>query len=208
MRDIHAFSGCKMRDIHAAKNANIRVRGRGSGYLEIEGQREAPVSLMVVITSDRQDAHGFVEAVGMIAYDVKCVAEQFQTFCRESNVNPPLGPFYMIGDLSKEAEKLLVSTFPSTTLGGSPAAVSTCPSISELLAMKTQESPQRAPQFECKKTQDAGRVDGLLYMQACFPASCPPETCMGREVSHGMSFSSAAQAAAGAKRKSEVFFLN
>ena len=47
-----------MRDIHAATNANIRVRGRGSGYLEIEGQREAPVSLMVVIITNELDFNG------------------------------------------------------------------------------------------------------------------------------------------------------
>jgi len=163
--------GCKMRAIHLATNAKVRIRGRGSGYLEVDGKREAPVSLMVVITSDRQDANGFAKAVERTTNEVKGVAERFQTFCRENNVSCPQSPLYMIGDLSKEAEELLVSTFPSaTTLGGSSAAVSVCPSIGELMAIKRQESQTvdtwcrklQSCQNASQNTQEAGRVDDLV----------------------------------------------
>jgi hypothetical protein len=44
--------GCNMRDIYNATDAKIRVRGRGSGHLEVEGVKEAPVPLMVAVTAD------------------------------------------------------------------------------------------------------------------------------------------------------------
>lgn len=126
--------GCNMRDIHAATNAKIRIRGRGSGYFEVDGKREAPVPLMVVITSDRQDASGFAQAVERAVSEVRGVAERFRTFCRERSIKPPQGPLYMIGELSKEAEKLLASAFPSAAPVNSSA--SACPSLEELLASK------------------------------------------------------------------------
>ena len=56
-------SGCHMREIYQATNARLRVRGRGSGHLEVDGAKEAPVPLMVAVTSEGVDQARFRTAV-------------------------------------------------------------------------------------------------------------------------------------------------
>ena len=55
--------GCIMRDIHIATKAKVRIRGRGSGYFEVDGKSEAPVPLMVVVSGEHTDKEEFKKAV-------------------------------------------------------------------------------------------------------------------------------------------------
>lgn len=47
--------GCHTKKIHEETGAKIRIRGQGSGHKEIEGEYEAPVPLMVAISTDHED---------------------------------------------------------------------------------------------------------------------------------------------------------
>ncbi len=54
--------------------AKVRIRGRGSGHLEVGGKHEAPVPLMVAITADQEAVGNFRRAVMMtlrLSLDVK-----------------------------------------------------------------------------------------------------------------------------------------
>jgi hypothetical protein len=48
-------AGCHMREIHAETRAKVRIRGRGSGYLEFDGKREATEPLMLEVTADKAE---------------------------------------------------------------------------------------------------------------------------------------------------------
>eukprot|EP00425_Heterocapsa_triquetra_P006392 CAMPEP_0195157288 /NCGR_PEP_ID=MMETSP0448-20130528/185088_1 /TAXON_ID=66468 /ORGANISM="Heterocapsa triquestra, Strain CCMP 448" /LENGTH=456 /DNA_ID=CAMNT_0040196081 /DNA_START=32 /DNA_END=1399 /DNA_ORIENTATION=- len=73
--DVHGFDlvprligrgGANMRRIADKTQAKIRIRGRGSGHLEVDGKYEAPTPLMVAVTTDRADASSFRHAVELM----------------------------------------------------------------------------------------------------------------------------------------------
>jgi len=115
--------GCNMRDIHEKTNAKVRIRGRGSGYFEVEGRREAPVPLMVVVTADKADTIGFKRAVSMTIQKLRHIAERFRQFCEFRGYTPGQTPLYSIGELSKGSEFMLeeeLKGIPNLAAGGSP----------------------------------------------------------------------------------------
>eukprot|EP00928_Gymnodinium_smaydae_P034582 TRINITY_DN2446_c0_g2_i1.p1 TRINITY_DN2446_c0_g2~~TRINITY_DN2446_c0_g2_i1.p1 ORF type:complete len:437 (-),score=90.49 TRINITY_DN2446_c0_g2_i1:106-1377(-) len=107
--------GCNMRDIHSATNAKVRIRGRGSGYFEVDGKREAPVPLMVVVTAEKTDAVGFVEAVKMTMERLRHVEERCKVFCKQRNCSM-FYKIFSLGEVSPESEALLgediINSFP------------------------------------------------------------------------------------------------
>jgi len=98
--------GQNMRKIANATGAKIRVRGRGSGHLEIDGQREAPTPLMVAVTTEKKDSHGFRAAVEMTLHELRIVDGRFKAFCEKENISHE-GPTYSIGLLTEGAEEML-----------------------------------------------------------------------------------------------------
>jgi hypothetical protein len=83
-------SGCNMREIYQATNAKIRVRGRGSGHLEVDGSKEAPVPLMVAVTSEGGYQVHFRTAVEMTISKLKEVQQLFVQFCQQRNLSESL----------------------------------------------------------------------------------------------------------------------
>jgi len=106
--------GCNLRKIADATGAKIRIRGRGSGHLEGDTRREAPVPLMIAVTADQQDFGGFCTAVEMTLLELSNTAEKFQQFCaREGHACK--APFYsvgMINDVSRELVGGLLDGIP------------------------------------------------------------------------------------------------
>mmetsp|Transcript_50492 Transcript_50492/g.146524 ORF Transcript_50492/g.146524 Transcript_50492/m.146524 type:complete len:362 (+) Transcript_50492:140-1225(+) len=108
--------GCNMRDIYLATKAKIRVRGRGSGHLEVDGKREAPVPLMVAVTANKTDADGFKLAIQMTLVRLKAVDEQFHMFCKTRGFQAPASQLFSIGELSWGAELLLADALRDSGL--------------------------------------------------------------------------------------------
>jgi len=99
--------GCNMRHIYSETRAKIRVRGRGSGHLEVDGRREAPVPLMVAVTANSSDEDGFKLAIQLTLKRLKAVEDQYHIYCQVRNL--PVSPqtLFSVGELSKGAELLL-----------------------------------------------------------------------------------------------------
>lgn len=98
--------GCNMRKIAEKTGAKLRIRGQGSGHLEIDGRREAPVPLMLAVTVDRGDRAGFKEAVKMALEELETVAYRFKDHCKGKDHHCS-APFYSIGLLPDGAEEIL-----------------------------------------------------------------------------------------------------
>ncbi|CAK0821123.1 unnamed protein product [Prorocentrum cordatum] len=81
-------SGCNMRRIFGATGAKVRIRGRGSGFLEGRCLQEAPIPLMVVVTAGPEDAAGFVVAVEMVLQELRGLEEAFRLHCRRGQLRP------------------------------------------------------------------------------------------------------------------------
>lgn len=98
--------GCNMRKIADQTGAKVRIRGRGSGHLEIGGKSEAPTPLMVAVTSDHEDPANFRAAVEMTLRELRAVEGRFRTFC-ESQGHKHKGPCYSLGQLPDRARATL-----------------------------------------------------------------------------------------------------
>lgn len=101
--------GCNVKRIVEATGAKIRVRGRGSGHLEIDGKFEAPTPLMVAVTSNLEDKAGFRNAVVMTIEELRCVEQRFLAFCEKTWHAKPEGPCFSMGTLPRLAEEALGS---------------------------------------------------------------------------------------------------
>lgn len=98
--------GCNMRKIAEQTGAKVRIRGRGSGHLEIDGKAEAPTPLMVAVTTDHEDPEGFRAAISMIMKELKTVEGRYRAFIQKQNCVHE-GPCYSVGLLSDGATRVL-----------------------------------------------------------------------------------------------------
>lgn len=106
--------GCNMRRIADRTGAKLRIRGRGSGHLEIDGEREAPTPLMVAVTTDKGDAHGFRKAIELTINELASVEQKFHVFCRQEGIVHE-GPCYSVGllpDAGREALGEIIANVP------------------------------------------------------------------------------------------------
>ena len=108
-------SGCHMREI--AMYAKLRVRGRGSGNLEVDGATEAPAPLMVAVTSKGVDQARFRTAVEMTISRLRVVQGLFVEFCQQQKLSVSLANLWRFGEMSKDAEIVLAGLLPE---GGWP----------------------------------------------------------------------------------------
>ena len=101
--------GKNTRDIYDITGAKIRIRGRGSNHKEIEGIREAPVPLMVAVTSDGANASKFSQAVDMMIAKLNEANKTFAQFCFQKELDRSLAmeDIWKWGEMSKEAELVL-----------------------------------------------------------------------------------------------------
>ena len=102
-------AGCHLRQIYEATGAEIRVRGRGSGFPESNSQ-EAPVPLMVAIRSEDPDQ--FKMATQMAIARLGEVKGLFELFCKQQKDAqgyrmPRQQKLWRFGEMSKEAETVL-----------------------------------------------------------------------------------------------------
>mmetsp|Transcript_16199 Transcript_16199/g.48654 ORF Transcript_16199/g.48654 Transcript_16199/m.48654 type:complete len:650 (-) Transcript_16199:135-2084(-) len=98
--------GANMRRIAELTNAKIRIRGRGSGHLEIDGKHEAPTPLMVAVTTDHTDGGGFKKAIELTIKELVIVQERFHDFCQKNGLEHE-GPCFSLGLIADAAQGML-----------------------------------------------------------------------------------------------------
>ncbi|CAK0809734.1 unnamed protein product [Prorocentrum cordatum] len=98
--------GSTLRGIAERTGSKIRIRGRGSGHLEVNGTSEAPCPLMVAVTTDRQDNAGFASAVEGVVRELRALERRFHAFCEQRGVQHE-GPGFSVGLLGPGAQDLL-----------------------------------------------------------------------------------------------------
>ena len=123
--------GVHMKTIALAHDAKLRVRGRGSGHLEVDGKREAPVPLMLTVSANKKDHEAFQKAVNLAIQHLRNTESQYKDFCYQKGSGKP-GPMFWIGEMSPYTGQVLaelVHLYPhpdgpkQTTLMGTAARV-------------------------------------------------------------------------------------
>ncbi|CAE8684024.1 unnamed protein product [Polarella glacialis] len=109
--------GCNMRKIADTTGAKVRIRGRGSGHMEIDGKSEAPTPLMVAVTTDRTDPACFKQAIEMIVKELKSVEGRYHAFCQKQG-HQHVGHCYSMGLLQPNATDALGSVLKSIPQSG------------------------------------------------------------------------------------------
>ena len=149
-------SGCHLREIYQATYAKLRVRGRGSGHLEVDGATEAPVPLMVAVTSEGVDQARFRTAVEMTISKLRVVQGLFVQFCQQRTLSESLASenLWRFGEMSKDAEIVLADLLPE---GGKP------------------QLARRAP-MPAVVSQDSAVAEGQMAQDAAaaYPVEKPP----------------------------------
>ncbi|OLP84838.1 hypothetical protein AK812_SmicGene34240 [Symbiodinium microadriaticum] len=94
--------GANTKRIYEETGAKIRLRGRGSGHHE--GDRgEAPVPLMLAVTSDMRNQDNFLVALDMSAQLLQTVTNKYPDFCKAHGIPVATSPLFWVGELSQEA---------------------------------------------------------------------------------------------------------
>ena len=98
--------GVHMSKIFTATGAKLRIRGRGSGHLEVDGKKEAPVPLQVAVTVNKGEPSHFKKAVDMVVVQLLEVTEHYKQFCWLRCLPIQL-PIFCIGEVSNGADTLI-----------------------------------------------------------------------------------------------------
>ena len=100
---------CTMHEMCLSTNVMIRVRGRGSGYLEV-GNEEAPLPLMVAVISPGNDPVHFKTVVQMTINNLQSLHQLFVEIYQQRNLSEflTMESLWRFGEMSKEAEIVLV----------------------------------------------------------------------------------------------------
>lgn len=77
-KKIIGHGGAHTRKIFDATGAKIRLRGKGSGHLE--GTHEAPVPIMLAVTTEKHEVEQFRSAVTMSAELLAGVEAKYRSF--------------------------------------------------------------------------------------------------------------------------------
>ena len=105
--------GKNMKQIADETGGKVRVRGRGSGYLEVDGEREAPVPLMVSVSNLQDAPTSFKRAVDMTVELLLMVTSQYKVYCRkEGRLPSPLFSFDEMCDEAREMLSCYVDVYP------------------------------------------------------------------------------------------------
>ena len=98
--------GVHMKTIALAYDAKLRVRGKGSGHLEVDGKREAPVPLMLTVSANKKDHEAFQKAVHLAIQHLRNTESRYKEFCYQKGFGQP-GPMFSIGEMSPYTGQVL-----------------------------------------------------------------------------------------------------
>jgi len=114
-KKIIGHGGSCTKGIFDATACKIRLRGRGSMHMEGPGNREAPVHLMLAVTTEPGRHESFRKAFDMSVELLKGVENRFRVFCRKSDHKAPSSPCFWVGELSSESRRSLGSALAGLT---------------------------------------------------------------------------------------------
>ena len=97
--------GNNLGDIWRQTGAKLRVRGRGSGHLEVGGTHEAPVPLMLAVTSNKLSNEDFRIANERALRVLEAVSQQYRCFCDSMSI--PFEPVFAYGEVAHCSKELL-----------------------------------------------------------------------------------------------------
>ena len=98
-------NGMNMRIINGITTCNIRIRGRGSGYLE--NGKEANVHLQISVSCAGAKSIEFTFGIQLLIFLLGTLNCDLTSFCREKEMTVNNLEIWSYGDMTKEAESLL-----------------------------------------------------------------------------------------------------
>lgn len=152
-------NGHNMRNINLATNAKLRIRGRGSGHLEVDTQKEAPVPLMLAITAEDTNEDNFLKATEMAITKLNELAKLYKNFCRQRNLPAPTvkEQLFCIGEISRSAETLLKDLVELYAHPGGPRVSRGKAPVGELQLEEEEEFNNEPDDGEGRRPRPRGR---------------------------------------------------
>jgi hypothetical protein len=86
-RRLIGVKGSNMKQINKETDAKLRLRGRGSGYLEGLSKTESPEPLHLCVSCINQE--GYRKAINMVSELLESVYEDYRKFCKNKNLPIP-----------------------------------------------------------------------------------------------------------------------
>ena len=156
--------GRNMRDIYQTTNAKLRIRGRGSGHLEVDGKKEAPVPLMVAVTANKAEVEGFRQAVNMVVSRLDEVSEHYRQFCHQRRLPQPTKyqPLYTFGEVAKGADTLLKTLIDACAIPGVEAVAKKCTPGGRKLDEEDRDTDDEFLQTEVVDTEIVAAVTEVV----------------------------------------------
>lgn len=116
--------GQNMRKIAEATGAKLRVRGRGSGHLEVQGKREAPTPLMLAVTTEKNEGlPSFKAALEKSFVELRIVEKRYKLHC-EKEGTPHEGPCFSVGYMTDGIQELLGDALQNVSIGAFTSSTS------------------------------------------------------------------------------------
>ena len=98
--------GLGFRRINITTGVKVRIRGRNSCYLEVNGTEEAPEQLQICWSTHTAHEAEFREAANLLVQMLTDVEELYRQFGNERGLTHE-NPFFSFGEVSKGREVLL-----------------------------------------------------------------------------------------------------
>jgi hypothetical protein len=101
--------GVNVKGIFKKTDAKLRIRGKGSNYLEGPDNQEAKVPLMVAVTTAQQNAEGFYEAIELTIKLLEEIEGNYRKFCWERllPIPPQHERMFCLGESAEISKKVL-----------------------------------------------------------------------------------------------------